>query len=152
MGSHLALNWSKIKLKHFKLPPCNEKCCLLLLKKAFHCPYFPSHIKELYIQHNSQDFCAEKYTSTHCLKITQNVAFEFWHFQPIFVVPEKFIFALDGNSIGEVVVPEGGFWELGQFESDYGEGMVNPWKEYAKNAPFDKDFYLVLNMAVGGTM
>ena len=66
--------------------------------------------------------------------------------------PEKFIFALDGNSIGEVVVPEGGFWELGQFESDYGEGMVNPWKEYAKNAPFDKDFYLVLNMAVGGTM
>ena len=23
--------------------------------------------------------------STHCLKITQNVAFEFWHFPPIFV-------------------------------------------------------------------
>ena len=28
---------------------------------------------------------AEKY-STHCLKITQNVAFEFWHFPPIFVL------------------------------------------------------------------
>ena len=23
---------------------------------------------------------------THCLKITQNVAFEFWHFPPIFVL------------------------------------------------------------------
>ena len=24
--------------------------------------------------------------SAHCLKITQNVAFEFWHFPPIFVL------------------------------------------------------------------
>ena len=24
--------------------------------------------------------------SAHCLKITQNVAFEFWHFSPIFVL------------------------------------------------------------------
>ena len=26
----------------------------------------------------------EKYSCTHCLKITQNVAFELWHFPPIF--------------------------------------------------------------------
>ena len=25
-------------------------------------------------------------SSAHCLKITQNVAFEFWHFPPIFVL------------------------------------------------------------------
>ena len=25
-------------------------------------------------------------TITHCLKITQNVAFEYWHFPPIFVL------------------------------------------------------------------
>jgi len=65
--------------------------------------------------------------------------------------PEKINFLLDDTSIGEVVVPEGGFWELGQFETDYGEGMANPWKNYNKNSPFDKDFYLVLNLAVGGT-
>ena len=27
----------------------------------------------------------------------------------------------------------------------------NPWRGAAKNAPFDKDFYLILNVAVGGT-
>ena len=32
---------------------------------------FPLHIEE-------------KYSCTHCLKITQNVAFELWHFPPIF--------------------------------------------------------------------
>lgn len=65
--------------------------------------------------------------------------------------PEKFTFLLDDSPIGEVVIPEGGFWELGQFETDYGEGMKNPWEMYAKNAPFDKDFYLILNLAAGGT-
>jgi len=27
----------------------------------------------------------------------------------------------------------------------------NPWKDQPKNAPFNKDFYLILNVAVGGT-
>ena len=28
---------------------------------------------------------AAEITTAHCLKITQNVTFEFWHFPPIFV-------------------------------------------------------------------
>ena len=58
---------------------------------------------------------------------------------------------MDDENIGTITVPEGGFWELGEFENEYGEGMKNPWEGYAKNAPFDKDYYLIVNLAVGGT-
>ena len=34
----------------------------------------------------SIQFLFSKVYTTHCLKITQNVAFEFWHFPPIFVL------------------------------------------------------------------
>ena len=41
-----------------------------------------------------KDFCASHFgvktlgvqTTPHCLKITQNAAFEFWHYPPIFVL------------------------------------------------------------------
>ncbi len=29
-------------------------------------------------------------------------------------------------------------------------GTANPWSDAAQNAPFDKEFYLVMNVAVGG--
>ena len=44
---------------------------------------------------------------------------------------------------------EGGFWEEGDFPS----GMVDPWRysDNHKMAPFDQKFYLIMNVAVGGT-
>lgn len=39
-----------------------------------------------------------------------------------------------------------GFWTLGDFASN----LVNPWYGGSKATPFDQDFYLVLNVAVGG--
>ena len=65
--------------------------------------------------------------------------------------PEKITFSIDDTEIGTITVPDGGFWELGEFEKEYGPGMNNPWEMYGKNAPFNKDFYLVINLAVGGT-
>jgi beta-glucanase (GH16 family) len=40
------------------------------------------------------------------------------------------------------------YWERGEFK-----GRSNPW-QYSpnKNAPFDSEFYLILNVAVGGTI
>ena len=38
------------------------------------------------------------------------------------------------------------FWQRG----DFGE-RDNPWKGGSVNAPFDQNFYLILNVAVGGT-
>lgn len=43
--------------------------------------------------------------------------------------------------------PATGFWNLGQFASN----LVNPWFGGSKATPFDQDFYLILNVAVGGT-
>ncbi len=50
-----------------------------------------------------------------------------------------------------------GFWKLGQFPPRMGNGTLldNPWagvpEPYAKVAPFDQEFYLVMDVAVGGT-
>ncbi|EST06922.1 Glycoside hydrolase, family 16 [Kalmanozyma brasiliensis GHG001] len=50
-----------------------------------------------------------------------------------------------------------GFWKRGQFPSQMANGTLlsNPWAnvqgEHSNAAPFDQEFYLILNVAVGGT-
>ena len=39
------------------------------------------------------------------------------------------------------------FWELGGWSSAH---WTNPWKTGGSNAPFDQEFYLIINLAVGG--
>ncbi|KAK9762625.1 hypothetical protein K7432_011468 [Basidiobolus ranarum] len=39
------------------------------------------------------------------------------------------------------------FWERG----DFPKGLNNPWAGRGKDAPFDQEFYLIFNVAVGGT-
>jgi hypothetical protein len=58
-------------------------------------------------------------------------------------------FFLDGAEVGSVVPPAGGFWELGEFPND----VENPWvgAENPRMAPFDSEFYLLINLACGGT-
>lgn len=46
------------------------------------------------------------------------------------------------------------FWTYGHFPlaDSNGTRLADPWSETGTNAaPFDQDFYLVLNVAVGGT-
>ena len=43
----------------------------------------------------------------------------------------------------------GGFFKWGEFESDM-PGIDNPWVEGSGMAPFDKQFHLIMNLAVGG--
>jgi len=51
------------------------------------------------------------------------------------------------NTVLNVDTKERSFWELGGFEN-----RNNPWRhEEDSNAPFNKEFYLILNVAVGGT-
>ena len=40
------------------------------------------------------------------------------------------------------------FWELGGWSSSK---LSNPWSNGGKNAPFDQNFFLIINVAVGGT-
>jgi len=45
-------------------------------------------------------------------------------------------------------------WDLGNF-ADMAQAnstlFTNPWANGGQNAPFDQEFYLILNVAVGGT-
>lgn len=59
-----------------------------------------------------------------------------------------FVFYIDNENIGTITPPDGGFWELGEFENS---GVPNIWKAGSKMAPFDQQFYLIINLAVGGT-
>ncbi|XP_061407470.1 beta-1,3-glucan-binding protein-like isoform X1 [Lethenteron reissneri] len=62
--------------------------------------------------------------------------------------PDYIRFLLDGQEILKVDPGAGGFWEFGKFPAY----LDNPWKGRGKMAPFDLEFYLILNLAVGGTV
>lgn len=53
-------------------------------------------------------------------------------------------FKVDGQVVGSVSPPAGGFWQLS------GLTGTNPWAAGTKMAPFDKKFHFILNVAVGG--
>lgn len=59
-------------------------------------------------------------------------------------------FAIDGVPTFVTDPGNNGFWEFGDFENRI-PGTTNPWTEGEKMAPFDKPFYLIMNVAVGGT-
>jgi len=63
--------------------------------------------------------------------------------------PEYIKFSIDDEEMGTVTVPDGGMWELGDFANDF-PGVKNPWEGQARSAPFDQEFFLVMNVAVGG--
>lgn len=57
-----------------------------------------------------------------------------------------FQFFYDGELM--LTIPVGdGFWARGGFESS---GLPNPWSGASPMAPFDQEFYIIINLAVGG--
>ena len=52
------------------------------------------------------------------------------------------------NVVLNVDYSEQSFWDRGGFEA---EGRDNPWRGEPNAAPFNREFYLILNVAVGGT-
>lgn len=52
----------------------------------------------------------------------------------------------DDNKVLEVDFTSESFWQRGQF----GE-QNNPWRGEPNAAPFNRDFHLIMNVAVGGT-
>lgn len=39
------------------------------------------------------------------------------------------------------------FWDFGKFPAN----LANPWVGEDKSAPFNREFYIIMNLAVGGT-
>ena len=58
----------------------------------------------------------------------------------------KIEFSVDNSVIGTVKA-ENGFWNRGNFGSS---GLPNPWAGATNMAPFDQEFHLIINLAVGG--
>lgn len=61
--------------------------------------------------------------------------------------PGNFSFRVDDEEVGKMSLPAGGFWELGGFEE---MNLENPWRGGGVDAPFDQEFYIIINLAVGG--
>jgi beta-glucanase (GH16 family) len=61
--------------------------------------------------------------------------------------PEKFEFFVD-DELYHTIETGTGFWDRGNFGPT---GLENPWIGYGLNAPFDQEFHLLINLAVGGT-
>lgn len=63
--------------------------------------------------------------------------------------PDFLRFSIDDVELGRVTPGNGGFWQYGGFNSN--PNIENPWRYGSKMAPFDQKFYLIINLAVGGT-
>lgn len=64
--------------------------------------------------------------------------------------PDYFRFSIDGVEMGTIAPNKGGFWQYGGFAANP-PNVENPWSSGSKMAPFDQEFYIILNLAVGGT-
>ncbi|XP_022117149.2 beta-1,3-glucan-binding protein [Pieris rapae] len=67
--------------------------------------------------------------------------------------PDYLRFMIDDQEYGYIAPPaNGGFWQFGGFGSNPNfRNLENPWQSGSKMAPFDQKFYLIMNLAVGGT-
>lgn len=66
--------------------------------------------------------------------------------------PDSITFSVDDIVLGVVnATTDGGFWQRGQFDTRR-PGCDNPWKRNTLMAPFDQEFYIIINLAVGSTM
>jgi beta-glucanase (GH16 family) len=70
-----------------------------------------------------------------------------FHLYKLVWTPDYLEFYYDNVSIGRVSAGEG-FWKRGGWENS---GVENPWKDASIMAPFDQEFFIIMNVAVGGT-
>lgn len=89
-----------------------------------------------------------RYTLTHEeYKHTESLGNAF-HTYGLLWTPERLITYIDSeeNIVLDVDMSVESMWEFGGFQN-----VDNPWKGGSMNAPFDQEFYLIFNVAVGGT-
>jgi len=72
---------------------------------------------------------------------------ENFHVYKVSWSPGQIQFLYDNEIIGTVDAGAG-FWQRGGFASS---GLQNPWAQGTNMAPFDQEFFIMLNLAVGGT-
>lgn len=96
--------------------------------------------------HWGPDGSQNRYQKTHWEKTDANGFNKNFHKYQLIWTTQYIQFLIDDKEIGKITPPAGGFWELGAFDKVYN----NPWAGRNKMAPFDQEFYIILNVAVGG--
>ncbi|KAL3274997.1 hypothetical protein HHI36_019770 [Cryptolaemus montrouzieri] len=86
-----------------------------------------------------------KFQKTHYEKRRNDGYDSDYHKYMVEWTPDYIAFKIDDQEIGRIAPPAGGFYQFGQLSGD------NPWGGGSKMAPFDQNFYLIVNLAIGGT-
>ncbi|XP_072397174.1 beta-1,3-glucan-binding protein-like [Diabrotica undecimpunctata] len=89
-----------------------------------------------------------KFMKTHWEKTSWNGGWDnAYHRYQLEWTPEHIKFSVDDQEVGTVTPPAGGFWQYGDLQPS---GLPNPWARGSKMAPFDAEFHILINLAVGG--
>lgn len=96
--------------------------------------------------HWGPDSSQNRYRKTHWEKTNENGFDKKFHKYQLIWTTAYIQFLIDDKEIGKVTPPAGGFWEMGAFDEAY----YNPWVGRSKIAPFDQEFFILINLAVGG--
>lgn len=97
--------------------------------------------------HWGLDFSQNMFSLTHATKSGENLAEDFHTYGLLW--NETYIGTYlddESNTVLSVQINES-FWELGNWTSP---PWNNPWRGRGMNAPFDRRFFLIINLAVGG--
>lgn len=70
-----------------------------------------------------------------------------FHVYKLYWTPAYLQFFVDNNLVGTITAGTG-FWARGGFSWS---GLPNPWVNGTIMAPFDQEFYIIMNTAIGGT-
>ena len=98
--------------------------------------------------HWGTDYTTNRFSLTHADKFGSNLTAEFHTYGLIW--NESYIGTYiddETNVVLSVNTAEQSFWERGGFA---GSGRSNPWRGRGNSAPFDRPFYIIINLAVGG--
>ena len=98
--------------------------------------------------HWGPDYAGHKYLDTHNFYSHDTSLGDDFHTYGLYWDENRIYTYFDDpkNIVLDVDLSKETFWERGAFPSKY----KNPWQYSGKNAPFDTEFYIVLNVAVGG--
>lgn len=96
--------------------------------------------------HWGPDNNANRFLKTHWEYNNNEPLSNEFHIYELVWQPDFIGFYIDDKIIGSLRPPNGGFWEFGNFTNNY----ENPWRGSSKMAPFDQEFYIIINLAIGG--
>jgi beta-glucanase (GH16 family) len=90
----------------------------------------------------------DKYMMTHAERVNPDGYDSDWHKYQMTWTEDDISFSIDDEPLATFAPSDGGFWEWGNLNSS---GFANPWRtSKSKLAPFDQEFYILINLACGG--